>query len=47
VFTLTTRTLLAQRNETYLTVPILIASIVNAVIAIALFPMLDRFRKPS
>jgi len=47
VFTLTTRTLLAQKNESYLTVPILIASLVNAVIAIGLFPLLDRFRKPS
>ena len=45
VFTLTTRALLAQRNESYLTVPILIASLVNAVIAIGLFPLLDRFRK--
>jgi hypothetical protein len=47
VFTLTTRTLLGQRNEKYLTVPLLIASLVNAVIAIGLFPLLDRFRKPS
>lgn len=45
VFTLMTRTLLAQKNETYLSLPILIASIVNAVIAILLFPFLDRFRK--
>jgi rod shape-determining protein MreD len=47
VFTLTTRTLLAQRDESYFTIPILIASVVNAAIAIALFPFLDRFRKPS
>jgi hypothetical protein len=47
VFTLTTRALLAQRNESYFTVPILIASLVNAVIAMGLFPLLDRFRKPS
>ena len=47
VFTLTTRALLAQRNESYLTIPILIASLVNAVIAVGLFPLLDRFRKPS
>jgi rod shape-determining protein MreD len=47
VFTLTSRALLAQKNESYLTVPILVASIVNAVIAIGLFPLLDRFRKPS
>ena len=47
VFTLTSHLLLAQQNETYLNVPILIASVVNAFIAIALFPLLDRFRKPS
>src|ERR1700720_1019546 len=47
VFTLTTRTLLAERSESYLTVPILVASLVNAVIAVGLFPLLDRFRKPS
>ncbi len=47
VFTLTTRVLLAQRNETYISGPILIASLVNAVIASGLFPLLDRFRKPS
>jgi rod shape-determining protein MreD len=47
VFTLTTRTLLAQKNESYLTGPIVIASLVNAVIAMGLFPLLDRFRKPS
>jgi rod shape-determining protein MreD len=47
VFTLTSRLLLAQRDEAYITVPILIASFVNAFIAIGLFPFLDRFRKPS
>src|ERR1700688_411484 len=47
VFTLTSRTLLAQKGERYFTVPILIASVVNACIAIGLFPLLDRFRKPS
>jgi rod shape-determining protein MreD len=47
VFTLTSRALLAQKNESYFTVPILVASIVNAVIAIGLFPLLDRFRKRS
>jgi len=47
VFTLTTRTLLAQRNEIYFSIPILIASLVNAVIAIALFPTLDRLRRAS
>jgi rod shape-determining protein MreD len=47
VFVLTSRLLLAQRNEVYITIPILIASLVNALIAIALFPMLDRFRRPS
>jgi len=47
IFVLTTRLLLAQRSEAYFTVPTLIASVVNAVIAIVLFPLLDRFRKPS
>jgi rod shape-determining protein MreD len=47
VFALTSRLLLAQHNETYVTIPILIASVVNAFIAIGLFPLLDRFRKPS
>jgi rod shape-determining protein MreD len=47
VFTLTTRALLAQRNESYVTGTILIASLVNAVIAIGLFPLLDKFRRPS
>jgi rod shape-determining protein MreD len=47
VFTLTSRLLLARRSEAYLTVPILIASLVNASIAIVLFPFLDRFRRPS
>ena len=47
VFTLTSRALLAQKNESYFTVPILVASIVNAVIAMGLFPLLDRFRKRS
>jgi rod shape-determining protein MreD len=47
VFVLTTRTLLGQKNESYVTIPILIASLVNATIAVLLFPFLDRFRKPS
>jgi rod shape-determining protein MreD len=47
VFTLTSRLLLAQHDERYITVPILIASLVNAGIAIALFSFLDRFRRPS
>jgi len=47
VFTLTSRALLSQRNERYITVPIIVASLVNALIAIGLFPLLDRFRKPS
>ena len=47
VFALTSQLLLAQHNQTYISVPILIASVVNAFIAIALFPLLDRFRRPS
>jgi rod shape-determining protein MreD len=47
VFALTSSLLLAQNRETYINVPILIASVVNAFIAIAMFPLLDRFRRPS
>src|SRR6202140_589343 len=47
VFALTSQFLLAQHNQAYISVPILIASVVNALIAIGLFPLLDRFRKPS
>jgi rod shape-determining protein MreD len=47
VFALTSRLLLAQQGEAYLNLPILIASVVNAFIAMGLFPLLDRFRKPS
>jgi rod shape-determining protein MreD len=47
VFTLTSRLLLAQTREAYITIPILVASVVNAFIAIAMFPLLDRFRRPS
>jgi rod shape-determining protein MreD len=46
-FTLTSRFLLARHDEKYFTLPVLIAAVVNAFIAIALFPFLDRFRKPS
>ena len=47
MFTLTSHLLLAQHDVSYITIPILIASVVNACIATALFPLLDRFRKPS
>ena len=47
VFVLMTRTLLGQRNEYFVTGSILIASVVNAVIATILFPLLDRFRRRS
>jgi rod shape-determining protein MreD len=47
VFVFTTRTLLARHDNAYITVPIVIASLVNALIATGLFPFLDRFRKPS
>lgn len=47
IFALTSGLLLAQRGQIYISVPILIASLVNAFIAIALFPLLDRFRRPS
>src|SRR5271169_1759807 len=42
VFVLTRRLLLAE-HETYVTSSILIASVVNAFLAVALFPLLDRF----
>lgn len=47
VFALTSQILLAQRNESYLNGAILVGALVNATIAIALFPLLDRFRKRS
>jgi len=47
VFSIASRFLLAQRNAVYFTLPILIASLVNAIIAVGLFPVLDRFRRPS
>jgi rod shape-determining protein MreD len=46
VFAFTSYRLL-NRHEAYFTVPILIASVVNGCIAIALFPFLDRFRRLS
>ena len=48
VFTLTSRFLLAQQHdEKYFSIPVLIAAIVNAFIAMGMFPLLDKFRKPS
>jgi rod shape-determining protein MreD len=47
VFALTTGFVLAQRREALFSLPVLIASVVNGVIAMGLFPLLDRFRKPS
>jgi rod shape-determining protein MreD len=46
VFVLTRQLLLGQHN-TYMTVPILLASVANALLAIGIFPLLDRFRIPS
>ena len=46
VIALTKRLLLAQ-HEPFLTTPLLIASLVNAVLAAGLFPLLDLLRKPS
>jgi rod shape-determining protein MreD len=46
VFVLTRQLLLGQ-HDTYMTVPILLASVANALLAIAIFPLLDRFRIPS
>jgi rod shape-determining protein MreD len=44
VFALTRRLLLGQ-HEPYLTVPLLFASLVNGVVALVLFPLLDKLRK--
>ena len=46
VIALTKRLLLAQ-HEPFLTTPLLVASLVNAALAVALFPLLDRLRKTS
>jgi rod shape-determining protein MreD len=46
IYVLTERILLARRDP-YLTTHLLIAGLVNAGVAIILFPMLDRLRKPS
>lgn len=46
VLALTKRLLLAQ-PEPLLTKPLLIASVANAALAVGLFPLLDRLRKPS
>jgi rod shape-determining protein MreD len=47
VFTLTSHVLLAKHDEMYFTMPLLISALVNAALAMGLFPLLDRFRKPS
>jgi rod shape-determining protein MreD len=47
VFNLTSHWLLARPSEPYLPIPILIASAINGFLAIGLFSVLDRFRKPS
>jgi rod shape-determining protein MreD len=46
LFAISQRLLLAQ-HEVYISLTILIAAVVNALIAIVLFPFLDRFRKRS
>jgi rod shape-determining protein MreD len=47
IFTLTGSLLQSQHSEKYFSVPLLIASLANGVMAMGLFPLLDRFRKPS
>lgn len=42
-----TKRLLLNQPESYLSTTLLVASIVNAVLAVGLFPLLDRLRKPS
>ena len=46
VFALTSRVLLTRRDEPYVTLSVLVAALANAAIAMGLFPLLDRFRKP-
>jgi rod shape-determining protein MreD len=46
VFVLTERVLLGQ-HEPYMSGKLAIASLLNAALAVVLFPVLDRFRKPS
>lgn len=46
VFALTRRTLL-QEDEVFFSTDLLIASLVNAALAVLLFPLLDYLRKPS
>jgi rod shape-determining protein MreD len=46
VFVFIERVLLAQHNP-YLPSRLLVASLINAAVAVALFPFLDRLRKPS
>jgi rod shape-determining protein MreD len=47
LFVLTSSFLLAQRRDAFFSLPILIAAIVNGILAIGVFSLLDRFRKPS
>jgi hypothetical protein len=42
-----TKRLLLAKPEPFLSKTLLIASLINAVLAVALFPLLDRLRKPS
>lgn len=46
VFVFTERVLLAQQNP-YLTTSLVVASVINAAVAVVLFSLLDRLRKPS
>src|ERR1700691_1180403 len=46
VFVLTERVLLGQ-HEPYMSAKLAIASLLNAALAVVLFPVSDRFRKPS
>jgi rod shape-determining protein MreD len=47
VFTFSRGLLLGLHNEKYFNLPLLIASLVNAALAMGIFPLLDRFRKPQ
>jgi rod shape-determining protein MreD len=47
IFVLTSSFLLAEHREAFFSIPILVAAVVNGIIAIGVFSLLDRFRKPS
>lgn len=47
IFVLTSSFLLAQHREAIFNFPILVSAVVNGILAVGVFSLLDRFRKPS